>query len=235
MQEDFQGLGAKSAPQGDQESKTTRAALLAPPINFMAPAQYPAARVSSSHAVFPLGLSSEGKLPLSGLSISRRLLRWLPQGLAVAAILWSLCFHVSQVRGSSMSPGILNSDRIVVDGFFHHIIPMSRGDVVVLEYPLDRSLDYVKRVIGLPEDDILIALGKVWVNGELLDEPYLDAGLVDSASFKHCTVAPNHFFVLGDNRIHSSDSREFGQVPMTCLRGVVRARLWPFSRAGWVN
>jgi signal peptidase I len=134
-----------------------------------------------------------------------------------------------------MSPGILNSDRIVVDGFFHHIIPMQRGDVVVLEYPLDRSLDYVKRVIGLPGDDILIAFGKVWVNGESLDEPYLEAALVDRTSFKHCTVAPNHFFVLGDNRIHSSDSREFGQVPMDCLRGVVRARLWPFSRAGWVN
>jgi signal peptidase I len=239
MNSEFQVPRADNALIGNPEFESTRAALLAPPITLSTPARQIVARTSFSPGVFPLGLSPREKNPPGVLpsvgGFLRRWYRWFPQGLAFAAIFWSLCFHVSQVRGSSMYPGILNSDRIVVDDFFYHLFPMGRGDVVVLKYPLDHSLDYVKRVVGLPGDDILIAFGKVWVNGEALEEPYLDAGSIDHASFKHCTVASDHFFVLGDNRIHSSDSREFGQVPMDCLQGIVRARLWPFGRAGWVN
>lgn len=226
MQSDFQGPGVESAPARVQENEITRATLLAPPGNFQALARHEAAR----SAAFPRGprraISHRGWGRLPG---------WLPQGLALAAIIWSLGFHISEVRGSSMFPGIQHSDHIVVDEVLHHVFPVQRGDVVVMEYPLDRSLDYVKRVIGLPGDEIVIALGELWVNGVHQDEPYLESASRDRSSFDHCVVQAGHFFVLGDNRLRSSDSREFGQVPFDCLRGTVRAKLWPFSRLGWVR
>ncbi len=147
MNSEFQVPRADNALIGNPEFESTRAALLAPPITLSTPARQIVARTSFSPGVFPLGLSPREKNPPGVLpsvgGFLRRWYRWFPQGLAFAAIFWSLCFHVSQVRGSSMSPGILNSDRIVVDDVFHHIFPMGRGDVVVLKCPLDQSLDYV--------------------------------------------------------------------------------------------
>jgi len=151
------------------------------------------------------------------------------------ALAWGMLFNFSEVRGSSMEPGIHDRDRILVDHVTYLFSSVHRGDIVVLRYPLDPSLDYIKRVVGLPGDEILIVDGQVWVNGELLDEPYVDASMVDPYSTLRTTVEEDHYFVLGDNRIRSSDSREFGQVPFEYLRGRVRVRLWPIERAGLVE
>lgn len=142
-------------------------------------------------------------------------------------------FNVSVVRGSSMTPGIHDGDRIVIDHFAYLLGPVKRGDVVVLKYPLDPSLDYIKRIIGLPGDEILIDNGRVWVNDEELVEPYVASA--DPLSRSHVRVQPAHYFVLGDNRPRSSDSREFGQVPMDYVRGRVEVRLWPLSRIGAIH
>ncbi|MEM7518309.1 MAG: signal peptidase I, partial [Planctomycetota bacterium] len=108
-----------------------------------------------------------------------------------------------------------------------------RGDIVVLRYPLDPRLDYIKRVIGLPGDAIDIEGGRVWVNGEELDEEYVE--VPDLGSRVHQRVRDGHVFVLGDNRCHSSDSREFGQVPHENLRGKVDMRIWPLGRVGLID
>ncbi len=142
-------------------------------------------------------------------------------------------FNVSVVRGSSMAPGIHDGDRIVVDHFAYMLGTVKRGDVVVLKYPLDPSLDYIKRVIGLPGDEIAILNGRVWVNDVELNEPYVASA--DPLSRVQVRVLPAHYFVLGDNRPRSSDSREFGQVPMDYVRGRVEVRLWPLSRVGAVH
>jgi signal peptidase I len=104
---------------------------------------------------------------------------------------------------------------------------------VVLKYPLDPSVDYIKRVIGLPGDEILIEAGEVWVNGQHLDEPYV--GAQDPFCSLRIRVRPAHYFVLGDNRQRSCDSREFGQVPQDYVRGKVELRLWPPARAGLIG
>lgn len=152
----------------------------------------------------------------------------------VALIAWGLLFNFSEVRGSSMEPGIKDHDRILVDHMSYLFGDVDRGDIVVLRYPLDPSLDYIKRVIGLPGDEIRIADGMVWVNGELLDEPYVDERSVDPYTVEHTTVKPDHFYVLGDNRLRSSDSREFGQVAREFLRGCVNLRVWPPTRVGLI-
>jgi signal peptidase I len=152
-------------------------------------------------------------------------------------VAYALLFHLSIVRGSSMNPGIHDGDRILVDHLSYVLGDVRRGDVVVLRCPLDPSLDYIKRVIALPGDEVRIDDGHVFVNGEKVDEPYIasadDAELERSRLCER--VERDHFFVLGDNRDHSSDSREFGQVPRDYLRGRVDFRVWPPDRAGSVR
>ncbi len=159
--------------------------------------------------------------------------RFLP-GLAKVSALWlfayTFIFNFSVVRGSSMAPGIRDGDRIVVDHVSHLIAGVQRGDIVVLRYPMDPSIDYIKRVVGLPGDDVRIDGGRVWVNGELLPEPYVDRP--DVSDHVRVCVQPGHYYVLGDNRPRSSDSREFGQVAFDAIRGRVNVRVWPLGRLG---
>jgi signal peptidase I len=194
---------------------SSRAALLAPLDQVPAPARQRLARFTPPQAP------------------GRSLGRWLTHGLAVFAILWSLGFHVSEVRGSSMAPSIFDADRIMVDEVSHRLRPVSHGEVVVHRFPGDPSLRYVKRVIGLPGDEVDLRDGRVWRNGELLEEAYVAALGVDPHARVHTVVQPGHLFVLGDNRPRSSDSRDFGQVSQDLLVGTVRATLWPLDRVGW--
>jgi signal peptidase I len=148
----------------------------------------------------------------------------------IVFITYGLIFNFSIVRGSSMTPGIHDGDRILVDHLTLLFRDVHRGDIVVLQYPLDPELDYIKRVIGLPGDEVCIDAGRVFVNGERLEEPYIAEP--DPRTHLVQRVAPESFFVLGDNRPHSSDSREFGQVPRENLIGVVNLRVWPPARLG---
>lgn len=155
---------------------------------------------------------------------------------AVLGVLaWGMLFNVSEVRGLSMEPGIHDRDRILVDHLSYLMGGVHRGDVVVLRYPLDPSVDYIKRVIGLPGEEVVISFGQVWIDGHLLTEPYVDDEAIDPYTRLRTTVQPGHYFVMGDNRLRSSDSREFGQVPHELLRGRVRLRVWPPDRLGWVE
>ncbi|MFT7676467.1 MAG: signal peptidase I [Planctomycetota bacterium] len=180
-----------------------------------------------------------GRLPAEPQRPRRNLLRGFVLLSCKAAVLlflaWGLVFNVSEVRGSSMMPGIQDHDRILVDHLTYMVTSVSRGDVVVMRYPLDQRLDYLKRVVGLPGDEVLIEGGRVTINGDGWPEPYVASESVDPYTHLSITVRPGHYFVLGDNRLHSSDSREFGQVPFELIRGKVRARVWPPARLGTVN
>ena len=152
---------------------------------------------------------------------------------ALVLVSYSLFFNLSVVRGSSMTPGIQDGDRILVEPWSYLFGPIERGDVVVLRYPLDPEIDYIKRIIGLPGDHVTLVRGEVWVNGERLDEPYVES--IDPTSALSIVVEPRNYFVLGDNRPRSSDSREFGFVPEAYVRGRVDLRLWPPGRAGLIQ
>ncbi len=147
----------------------------------------------------------------------------------------SLSFNYSEVRGASMRPGIHDRDRILVDHVSYSFVDVDRGDIIVLRYPLDPSLDYIKRVVALPGDEVVIQFGGLWVNGQPVAQPYVDVKSLDPSTTLRTTVKEGHYFVLGDNRIRSSDSREFGQVEKSLVRGKVRFRIWPLDRAGLVR
>jgi signal peptidase I len=183
-----------------------------PPADAAEPAQFPLRE--------PIGSKRADRL-------LGRLLTALKVG-AVLLVIYGLVFNFSVVRGSSMSPGIHDGDRILVNHLTYLLQSVQRGDIVVLRYPLDPSLDYIKRVIGLPGDLVCIHAGCVSVNGEVLVEPYIaEADPRGDASVR---VEPEHYYVMGDNRPHSSDSREFGQVPRENLVGKVDLCIWPPGR-----
>ena len=184
----------------------------------------------------PLPPAVPAQLARPLLRTRRRVLRVGLHGLRVTAVLfglYALLFQVSVVRGNSMAPSIHDGDRILVAPWSLYLGAVDRGDVVVLRYPLDPRLDYIKRVVGVPGDEVLLVRGRLWVNGKEIVEPYV--AQQDDESFVRTSVRPGHFFVLGDNRLRSSDSREFGQVPAENLRGVVDLCLWPISRAGRID
>ena len=101
-----------------------------------------------------------------------------------------------------------------------------RGDIIVFQYPLDPNRDFVKRVVGLPGEMVTINNGYIFINGEELDEPYL--GTRGNSYMEPTLVEPNSYFVLGDNREGSSDSRYWGNVGIDEIVGKVMLRYWPF-------
>lgn len=167
---------------------------------------------------------------------SKRRAAWVgpaAQCTALLALAYLCLFNLSVVRGSSMAPRIHDGDRILIDHFSYWFDTVERGDIVVLKYPLDPSVDYIKRVIGLPGDEVEVDHRGVFVNGERLAEPYVDEQ--DPLSRVRTIVKPAHFFVLGDNRPRSCDSREFGLVPQDYIRGKVEVRIWPPERIGAID
>jgi signal peptidase I len=128
-----------------------------------------------------------------------------------------------------------NHERIFINKFLYRFRPIERGDVVVFRYPLDTSKSYIKRVIGLPGDEVTIHDGHVLVNGNPLTEPYVPPNYLDDQSYASVRVEPNHYFVLGDHRSSSNDSREWGTVDRRYVYGKAAFVYWPLSQVGWVK
>ena len=131
-----------------------------------------------------------------------------------------------RVESISMEPNLYAGDFVLVNKaiYFFNKLP-KLGDVVVFRYPLNPdATPYIKRVIGLPGDEVRIDGGKVYVNGVLLTEPYLDQGTTRGGTW---IVPENQLFVMGDNRANSSDSRTWGFVPMENVIGRAELIYWP--------
>jgi signal peptidase I len=141
------------------------------------------------------------------------------------------------VSGSSMQPTFQNGQYLIVNELGYHIHSPQRGDVIVFKYPLNTSEYFIKRVIGLPGEKVFISNGKVTIynaanpNGFVLDESYLPNGLyTEATSAAPITLGENEYFVLGDNRPASSDSRYWGDVPSDDIVGKVVLRAYPFNQ-----
>ncbi|QDU67602.1 signal peptidase I [Engelhardtia mirabilis] len=170
--------------------------------------------------------------PIPRLLLSRRA-RSLRDGLFVSVagmLAYTLLFNLSVVRGASMQPGIHDGDRILVEPWSFVFGHVNRGDIVVLRSPVDPQLDYIKRVVGLPGERVVVGPAGVFVDGSRLEEPYAVTDRDDRVV--STVVDPGHVFVMGDNRPHSADSRDFGLVPVQDLRGRVELRVWPPARIG---
>ena len=130
------------------------------------------------------------------------------------------------VDGASMEPNLHTSERLIVDRVSLVFGGPARGDVIVLDSPRDEDL-LLKRVIGLPNETIVLDEGRVYVDGSLLEEAYVAEFCTYRSCSGHWTLGPDEYFVLGDNRSHSLDSHTFGPVTRDAIRGIVRVRYWP--------
>ena len=140
-----------------------------------------------------------------------------------------------RVQGTSMEPLLQDNERIVVNKFLYRFRPIQRGDVVVFWFPGDPQLSFVKRVVGLPGDVIQIRSGELMVNGVLAKEPYLPASYRDNDDLPPTEVKKGFYFVLGDHRRSSNDSRAWGQVPEKYIYGRAAFRFWPLARMGPIH
>ena len=152
--------------------------------------------------------------------------------LAISAFVIIFLYQPVKVEGVSMMPSLEDQERIFVNKFVYRWEPIERGDIVVFRYPRDTSKSYIKRVIGVAGDRVRIEGGQVYVNGQALDEDYVPTDYADSRSYPEIKVPPNSFFVLGDHRTMSNDSRDFGTVHERYIYGKAVFGYWPMDKLG---
>lgn len=162
-------------------------------------------------------------------------LRDLVISAAASVLMITFLYQPVRVEGTSMLPRLEDRDRLFINKFVYHIEAIERGDVVVFHYPRDPEKSYIKRVIALPGDRISIDQGNVWVNGKQLYEPYVPAQYRDSRSMPEMIVPPDCYFMMGDHRSISSDSREFGPVERSLIYGKAAFIYWPARDVGVVH
>lgn len=155
--------------------------------------------------------------------------------LALALVLVLFVFEPVRVEGYSMAPRLQNNERLFVDKVSFEIEPIRRGDVVVFHYPRNLKENFIKRVIGLPGDHVVIWGGTVYVNGERLPEPYVPAAYADPNDYPAVTVPAGEYYVLGDHRNSSNDSRFWGFLPQQDIFGRAVFAYWPMGRVGLVH
>ena len=155
--------------------------------------------------------------------------------LAISAFIIVFLYQPVKVEGTSMMPSLDDQERIFVNKYVYRLEPIQRGDVVVFRYPRDPSKSFIKRVIGLAGDHIRIDSGEVFVNGEALEEDYVPAAYADQRSYPEIVVPVNSYFVLGDHRTMSNDSRDFGPVSIGYIYGKAVFGYWPMDKMGRVR
>ncbi len=153
----------------------------------------------------------------------------------ISAFIIIFLYQPVKVEGTSMMPGLDDQERIFVNKFVYRFDPIARGDIVVFHYPRDASKSYIKRVVGLPGDRIRLDEGKLILNGKALDEPYVPSDYADLRSYPEIVVPPHSYFLLGDHRTSSNDSRDFGPVPAKYIYGKAVFGYWPFDKLGKVH
>lgn len=160
--------------------------------------------------------------------------------MAILVMVYLFGVSPQEISGQSMYPFFDNGEYILTNKIEYKLNDPKRGDIVVFKSPQNKEIDYIKRIIGLPGDRVNLIDGKYYLNGKVLSEPYLPPNLYTFAgSFlrenSEIVVPPGRYFVSGDNRPHSLDSREFGTVPRGDIIGKAILRYWPFDRAGLIK
>lgn len=177
----------------------------------------------------PAAAKEPGVHPLSVVAMWAR---DLLIALAIAAFFIVFLYQPVKVDGASMMPGLEDQERIFVNMFVYRWEPIQRGDIVVFRYPRDTSQSFIKRVIGIAGDRIRIENGQVFVNGNPLAEAYVPSEYADGRSSGEIVVPPHGYFVLGDHRNMSKDSRNFGPVNERFIYGKAVFGYWPVEKLG---
>ena len=144
-----------------------------------------------------------------------------------ATLIVTFVVQIARVEGLSMAPTLAEQDRLIVNKLIYHLHAPQRGDIVMLYYPEDPDKTFVKRVIGDPGDVVRIVDGQVFVNDVALLDSFVAPEFRSHDDFGPFTVPAAHYFVMGDHRNNSSDSRQWGPVPKKYILGKIQLRWWP--------
>jgi len=159
--------------------------------------------------------------------------------LAVFVIVYLFLFQPHQVRGNSMYPNFYDGEYMLTDKISYRFKLPQKGDVIVFKAPRNEDYDYIKRIIAGPGDNVRIENDKIFINNQPADVSYIPADYITTPGVfmkngQNLVVPSDQYFVLGDNRSHSSDSREWGFVPKENIIGKAWLRYWPPSRWGLI-
>jgi signal peptidase I len=182
--------------------------------------------------------NSERQAPTAGKPFSfwgtdlRSLTRDLLVAVALALVIIVFLYQPVKVEGTSMTPLLSDQERIFINKFIYHYQNIQRGDIVVFWYPMDRNKSFIKRVVGLPGETVEVQQGRVLIDGMTLDEPYVPAQFADGGYYGPVRVPDGQYFVMGDHRSSSNDSRVFGPVSQEYIYGKAVFSYWPVQRFG---
>jgi signal peptidase I len=180
-------------------------------------------------------ISGPAKLPDAQTPPLRQLRSWtrdLAVALGLAIVVMIFLYQPVKVEGTSMNPLLSDQERIFINKFVYHFEPIERGDVIVFWYPLDRSKSFIKRVVGLPGEMIEIRDGHVYIDGQELADQYVPTGYLDGSTYAPHRIPADSFFVMGDHRDSSNDSRVFGPVARQFIYGKAVFAYWPADHFG---
>lgn len=163
---------------------------------------------------------------------------------AIFVVVYLFLLQPHQVKGDSMNPNFHDSEYILTDKISYRFTSPSRGDVIIFKAPTDPDVDFIKRVIALPGEKVKITDGKIVIynsqnpNGFVLNEPYQingpTSGGKEAPQNTEVTVGKDEYFVLGDNRVESFDSRSWGMLPKKNIIGKAWLRYWPLPKFGFI-
>ncbi len=159
---------------------------------------------------------------------------------AIFLFIYLLILRPHKIKGASMQPNYPDGEYLLTEKVSYYLHEPQRGDVIVFKPPVSEEDEFIKRIIGLPGDKVSVLNGKVYVNGKILPEKYLDENLITSggsflAENTTVTVPGGEYFVLGDNRPHSSDSRAWGFITKNKISGRAWLIYWPPPSVGFVK
>ena len=178
-----------------------------------------------------LGLDRKG---VTMLRVGEELLAWfktLASAAVYATLIVTFGFQVARVEGQSMAPTLADQDRLIVNKLAYRLHDPQVGDIVMLYYPIDPNKSFVKRVIAEENDVVRIVNGRVYRNEVLISDEYVPAEFRSHEDLGPLVIPEGYYFVMGDHRNNSSDSRHWGMVPKKYIIGKVQLRWWPIPKA----
>lgn len=171
-------------------------------------------------------------------SLRRELRTWARDvafALALALVIIVFLYQPVKVEGTSMAPLLSDEERIFINKYVYRFEPIHRGDVIVFWYPLDRTKSFIKRVVGLPGETLEIRDGELYVNGKQIHEAYVPPRYFDDSNYGPIKIPADQYFVMGDHRDSSNDSRIFGPVARKYIYGQAVFAYWPFDHFGEIT
>jgi signal peptidase I len=183
---------------------------------------------------YPADFESVSAEPVAAPGPGRRVLREIIETVVLTIVIYAAVNFATgrfRIESISMAPNLQPGQYVIVDKLSYRFGSPQRGDVVVFQYPLAPDKDYIKRIIALPGETISIANGVVIVGGQALAEPYIASLPLQGGTW---TLGPDQYFVMGDNRNNSSDSRSWGPLARQYLIGKAVLVYWPPPGWGWV-